>query len=227
MSEVYELKFCSAKRNQARVLSYLNFYKRKPQRYGKSRMVTQYYDNSYWTAFYDSKDGQMIKNKYRFRDYLDPEDGAHHSIEIKKKTANTTSKIKFLLYKKLSASLKQLPFHQLVNEIEHQTGVDLGPIREDLPQQILNPVIAIYYDRYRFDDYTSNSRFNLDCNIKYFRHEPTDVASGITVPHDVFEIKTTERELYEQRLPELELEFQSFSKFSWCMDQKYGTEFIV
>ena len=134
--------------------------------FAKANLKTFYFDDQLDTSFFESKNGEIKKTKYRFREYLSPEKGgALYSLELKLRNNAETSKIKKLIYKPLPKNYKFSTFRNLISDIESVSNVNLKDLYQYLPERMLYPTCLIEYERSRFDSLEGNVRYNIDTKI--------------------------------------------------------------
>ncbi|MDC3094595.1 VTC domain-containing protein [Prochlorococcus sp. AH-716-M09] len=189
-----------------------------PKNFAKAKLKTFYFDDQFDTSFYESKNGEIKKTKYRFREYLSPEKGgALYSLELKLRYNSETSKIKKLIYKPLSKDYKFTTFRNLISEIEQTNNLNLKYLCQYLPERILIPTSLIEYERSRFDSLDGSVRYNIDTNISTTLGLRDFLVSKqkIYLNYSIFEIKTQIPEFFPFFLKQLKLKPSSFSKFAW------------
>lgn len=214
--ELYEVKFSSPRRLRNLLLSRLRHNADIPDRYATATMKTTYFDDRDDTSFFESRDGEIYKRKYRLREYVDAEDGADYSIEVKMRSNTVTRKVKRLIFGQLPPGFKPSTFGELVDTFEHTLGISLNEIRAEMPDRELFPSTVICYDRSRFDDRREDARYNVDTNIMVcFEAKCAEKGLGHYLDHDIFEIKSPEPGFFPSFLDGLGLDPFSFSKFLW------------
>ena len=201
--------------------SKLSHYTFIPLNFADAKLETIYFDDEKNSSFDESINGNLLKRKYRFRKYINPQvGGAFYSLEIKSRKNTKTSKLKKLIFNELPSNYEFRTFRKLLSLIEKETNLDLKDFYNSLPDKTLFPSTCIKYERKRFDSYEGNVRYNLDTNIEVklasrnsFQEEQT-----ISLGYAIFEIKSMEPEFFPFFLKELNLTPNSFSKFSWGKD---------
>jgi hypothetical protein len=180
-------------------------------------MKTIYFDDIAGNSYFDSRDGNLIKKKYRFREYVDRGEGALYSIEVKVKSHQTSSKIKKLIYKKLPEDYQFTTFRDLIDTLENTLNSSLSFIRLASSHTELFPDTIVYYERFRFEDFHEDVRYNLDTNITVLPclKPQVQAINGIRLEHDIFELKSNRPGLLPVFLRKVHLEPISFSKFAW------------
>tara|TARA_B100000161_G_C33526165_1_gene403646 strand:+ start:314 stop:1036 length:723 start_codon:yes stop_codon:yes gene_type:complete len=218
---LFEIKY-KLPNNKINILfSYLRNYTITPKKFSSAKLKTLYFDDKFKTSLNESINGELVKTKFRFREYISPEDGgAFYSIEIKKRENNKTLKIKKLIYEKLPKNYKFTTFRSLISTIEKTSKINLNEFYNFLPEKCLYPSTLIKYDRDRFDSPDSQVRYNLDKNIsvKLNSDEFSNIDQLITCDHAIFEIKSFKPEFFPIFLKKIKLYPSSFSKFAWGGD---------
>ncbi len=189
-----------------------------PASFSTAKLKTWYFDDEANTSFWESINGELSKTKYRFREYIAPEQGgALYSLEIKRRNNAETSKLKELIYKPISKDYKFTTFRDLLAEIERHSDLDLKPFYHYLPDKTLFPSTLIQYKRSRFDSLEGNVRYNIDTNIMVTLTPQQFLATDQThhLEHSIFEIKSSMPEFFPSFLQRLNLSPTSFSKFAW------------
>ncbi|RKY03357.1 MAG: hypothetical protein DRP55_01595 [Spirochaetes bacterium] len=213
--DTFEMKFGVPKYMRNIFLATLQRRTRIPEKFSYSKMKTVYFDDNTNSNYFDSRDGQLYRRKYRFREYINPEtSGAYYSLEIKIRFDKKTNKIKKLIYKRLPKGYKIVTFKKLINDFEKVLNCPLSFFKKELPVNELFPDTMICYERFRFDDYYQDARYNLDINIVTLpcgRLGTLD--NGIYFDYDVFEIKSRKPLFLPSFLKGLDIEPLSVSKF--------------
>lgn len=127
-----------------------------------------------------------------------------------------TRKVKRLIYNKLPDSYKLTTFSDLIDKFESITGENYSEIKaaSNTNEYFLDSTIQ--YKRYRFVDIKSDSRFNLDTDIKVFKSKNTvskNSCSFYNFDSDVFEIKGYDPLWAPYYLKKFPMQYGSFSKF--------------
>ena len=219
--EIFETKFVVPRAIAEILKSTISRNAVKPPRFHSARLKTTYFDDASGTSFFESRDGHLSKKKYRLRTYMDPDpEGALYSIEVKRRSDARTGKVKRLIYKPLPPGYAPTTFRDLIATSEDMDGRTFADLRRELPERELYPDTVIYYERLRFDDTRFDVRYNLDTKIKVFVRPGTDDTDGgggggVTLDHDIFEIKSARPGFFPDFLSALGLEPVSFSKFVW------------
>ncbi len=214
---IFEAKYSVARQMRNMVLSVLSRRASVPERFATARLRTIYFDDAEKTSYFESRDGQLFKRKYRLREYIDPEPGgAFYSIEVKIRSNNLTRKVKKLIYRRLPQGYRPATFRGLIEAFEELTGDSLSMLRAELPDTELFPDVTVDYERSRFDDPDRAVRYNLDTNVMVFASNPQmGPCGGVYLEHDIFEIKGPEPGFFPGYLKGLLIEPFSFSKFVW------------
>ena len=188
--------------------------------YSRATVRTTYFDDANLTSYYESRDGHLDKRKYRWREYVDVEEGgAPYSLEIKIRSAATTWKIKQHVYANLPKGYCPTTFLSLINHLGVRLGFDLDGIPADL-----YPRVTIFYDRYRFNDPRDPGiRYNLDSNIRAYLNRPGEAQGSafIRCDTDIFEVKTPSGKKADLKfidLVGLGIKPITFSKYVWGME---------
>lgn len=216
--EIFETKYTIPKQMRNILLSILRHKTKVPGQFSYSKLKTVYFDDAKNNSYFDSRDGNLDKKKYRLREYVNPEQGgAFYSLEVKIRYNTKTSKLKKLIYKILPENYRLTTFRDLINTFEKTLNCSLSFLYLESPEAELFADTMIYYERFRFDDYHGNTRYNLDTNIMVYPHVKFNIESsnGIYLEHDIFEIKSDKVKTLPPFLRELNLDLQSFSKFVW------------
>ena len=216
-----EVKYILPKEKIGHLYAALKHHCITPKNFAKAKLKTFYFDDQFDTSFFESKNGEIKKTKYRFREYLSPEKGgALYSLELKLRNNAETSKIKKLIYKPLTKNYKFTTFRNLISEIEKTNNINLMDLCRYLPERALYPTSLIEYERSRFDSLDGNVRYNLDTNISTTLglRDFQISKQKIYLNHSVFEIKSQIPEFFPIFLKNLKLKPSSFSKFAWGKD---------
>lgn len=189
-------------------------------KFSRASVRTVYFDDVNLRSYYESRDGHLDKHKYRWREYVGPEEGgARYSIEIKIRSASTTRKIKEYIHARLPENYRPASFRSLISRL----GVRHGFLPDDIPDN-LHPTVTICYDRYRFHDLRDEDvRYNLDSNIRTYLVTPADTASNafIRCDTDILEVKApADKQVNSGFIGLLGLDAKpiSFSKYMWGME---------
>ncbi|MFQ5480261.1 MAG: VTC domain-containing protein [Thermodesulfobacteriota bacterium] len=216
--EIFEVKFAISRAETARLLASLRHNTATPDQFSHARIKTIYFDDRMDTSFYESREGELFKRKYRLRVYMDRTEGARYSLEIKKRHNTVTSKVRELIFEELPSGFRITSFHSLIRAFEEITGRPLFNLSSELPSIELFPDTVVFYERVRFDDRHASVRYNVDTSIRVFPGPSTTeetVGEGLSLGHDVFEIKSVKPGVIPFFLKGLSLEPFSFSKFAW------------
>ena len=215
---LFEVKY-KLNQNQANILdAKLKHYTKIPKRFSTAKLKTIYFDDQINSSFLESINGELIKTKYRFREYISPEKGgALYSLEIKKRKNTETSKIKKLIFNHLPQNYKFSTFRDLINKISTITKEDYKEFHNSLPEKTLYPSTSIQYFRKRFDSFNGDVRYNLDTNImvKIATRSFAHTEQTLNLNYSIFEIKSIMPEFFPSFLGSLSLTPDSFSKFAW------------
>ena len=214
---IFESKFTVPSHMRHIVLSLLRHRAEVPNEFPIAKVKTVYFDDMQDTNYYDSLDGFLDKRKYRLREYLDSEEGARYSLEVKLRDDSKTSKLRKLIFKALPADYEFTTFRDLFEVFERVNGFSLNKLRMGLPQSELYVDTTIYYERYRFDDVREDARYNLDTRIMLHSSVKAerDFREGVFLNHDIFEIKSASPMQLPSFLKGLSIEPAAFSKFVW------------
>jgi hypothetical protein len=214
---VFETKYCLPRHLKNVLLSTLNHRASPPVSFPYAKMRTIYFDDVEDTSFFDSRDGNLKKKKYRLREYIDSTEGASYSLEIKIRDNTQTRKIKELMYVKLPEDYKFTTFRDLIGTFEALTDSIYPELRIESSGPELYPDTIIYYERMRFEDNYIKARYNVDTNIYVSPYIKVDAkkSNNFNLDHGVFEIKTAVPEYFPAFLRGLGLERFSFSKYVW------------
>ena len=133
--KLLEVKYIVPKEKIGYLYSTIKHHCLTPKSFAKAKLKTFYFDDQFNTSFLESKNGEIKKTKYRFREYVSPEQGgALYSLEIKLRNNAETSKIKKLVYNKISINYKHTTFRNLILEIERSNNLNLKDLRQYLPE---------------------------------------------------------------------------------------------
>ncbi len=214
---IFEAKFAVPRHMRERVHSVLEARTLRPERFATARLRTMYFDDTEKTSFFESRNGNLSKRKYRLREYVDPEPGgAFYSIEVKIRSDTMTRKVKRLIYRRLPEDYRPTTFRHLIETFEELTGESLSVLRAELPPDELFPAVAVEYHRARFDDPDGGIRYNIDTGVSVMASNPLVAPScAMYLNHDIFEIKSKEPCLLPGYLKGFGIEPFSFSKFVW------------
>jgi hypothetical protein len=215
--EVFEIKYAVPRSERNILLSILRQKTSVPKQFSHAKIKTVYFDDIAGNSYFDSRDGNLVKKKYRFREYIDPEEGAFYSIEVKLKLDTISSKIKKLVYKKLPEDYQFTTFRHLIDTFEKMLDCSLSFLRIASSQSELFPDTIIYYERFRFQDFRENVRYNLDTHISVLPclKPQLQASNGVRLDHDIFELKGNRPGMVPVFLRKIRLEPISFSKFVW------------
>jgi hypothetical protein len=215
--EVFETKYAVRRSARNVLLSILCQRTSVPKQFSHANMKTVYFDDIVSNSYFDSRDGNLFKKKYRFREYIDPGEGAFYSIEVKLKSNKTSSKIKKLIYKRLPEDYQFTTFRHLIDTFENMLNSSLSFIRLASSHTELFPDTIVYYERFRFEDIREDVRYNLDTNITVLPclKPQVQASNGIRLEHDIFELKGNRPGIFPVFLRKIHLEPISFSKFVW------------
>jgi len=211
---IFETKFTSLKAERNRVLSALRLKALVPGEFPTARLRTVYFDDRKNTSFFESRDGNLFKKKYRLREYVGSVCGARYSLEVKIRSDRKTSKIRRLIYRDLPQGYGFTTFRDLIETFEAVEGERLNDLRLEASDAELYVDAVVHYERFRFDDPYIDARYNLDTNIMICR-EPGRSDSGTYLEHDIFEIKSPVTGALPEFLKGLNIEPVSFSKYAW------------
>ena len=163
---VFEAKFEVPRHLRGMLAALLKHKAEIPHKFASSRVKTLYFDDLKGTSFFDSRDGQLVKRKYRLREYLGvQEGGAIYSIEVKLRDGTLTGKVKRLIYGRPPQGFSFKTFRSLISALEDIEGAEFNELRVELPEDELYPSAEIFYERDRFEDPREDARYNLDTNI--------------------------------------------------------------
>jgi hypothetical protein len=214
--DLFEIKYVAPLQIRNLLLSTLSHYAEIPEKFSRAMIKSIYFDDKTSSSFYESRDGEIDKKKYRFRQYLGADEGAPYSLEVKIKSHNVTRKIKKLIYKRLPDDYGFTTYRDLIDFFERMHGYSLSTLRLELPEKELYPDTIILYERFRFDDYRNETRYNVDTNIMVCPNiKDSRNLQGFPLDHDILEIKTPRAEFFPTFLRDIGLEYCSFSKFIW------------
>ena len=215
--EIFETKYIVPFRMREFLLAVLRQKTMVPGKFCYSKLKTVYFDDANKTSYFDTIDGNPNRKKYRFREYIDPEEGgAYYSLEVKIRSNATISKSKRLIYGKLPEGYTLTTFRDLISTFEVVLGCSLAFLYMELPKVDLFPTAIISYERYRFEDYFDYKRYNFDTKIRMYPRENEAIShSAYYLDYDIFEIKSGQREASPLFLRDLYLEPLYFSKFLW------------
>lgn len=214
--EIFEIKYASPRHIRNILLSRLRHNADVPKQFSSAKMKTTYFDDRTNSSFYESKDGELEKRKYRLREYVDAVEGADYSLEIKMRSNTVTKKVKRLIYGRLPQGYRLTTFSGLIATFERTLGISLAELYVELPSRELTPSAVICYDRSRFDDRREDVRYNVDTNIMVcFDAKRANNEHGHYLDHDIFEIKSPQPGFFPSFLGDFGLEPFSFSKFLW------------
>jgi len=218
--DIFEVKFAIPRHETPRLTAALRHNTYVPKQFSRARIKTIYFDDRKGTSFYESYDGDIHKKKYRLRVYMDRDGGARYSMEIKRRDNRITNKVRELIYEDLPAGFRISCFHSLLRTFENITDLSLMGLRSRLPSKELLPSTEIFYDRIRFDDRYDTTRYNVDTSIRVMPGETArgKMGAGISLGHDIFEIKSCKPCIIPHFLQNMTLEPLSFSKFAWAKE---------
>ncbi len=221
--EIFEVKYAVPREETARLLAILRHNTAVPPQFSHARIKTLYFDDRAGTSFFESLEGELLKTKYRLRVYIDRTEGAYYSLEIKKRNNTMTSKARELIYEELPRGFRIRCFHSLLRACEEISGRSLLRLNSELPSKELLLDTVVFYDRLRFDDRHESVRYNVDSSIRVFPGpvDLEDLGSGLSLDHNIFEIKSAEPGVIPFFLKGVSLEPFSFSKFAW------GKEYLL
>lgn len=221
INNILEVKYIVPEEKIGYLYSTIKHHCITPKSFAKAKLKTFYFDDQFDTSFFESKNGEIKKTKYRFREYLSPEKGgALYSLEMKLRDNAETSKIKKLIYEPITKNYKLTTFRNLISEIERTNNINLKDFLYYLPERTLYPTILIEYERSRFDSLEGNVRYNIDTNITTTLGYKDFLISKqkLYLNHSIFEIKSQIPEFFPFFLKHLKLKPSSFSKFAWGKD---------
>ena len=216
--DLFESKY-KLSQNQVNILhSKLRHFTKIPSKFSTAKLKTIYFDDQINTSYGESINGDLIKTKYRFREYISPEKGgALYSLEIKKRNNTETSKLKKLIFNPLPQNYKFSTFRDLIYTLSTITKEDFKDLHNSLPERTLYPSTSIQYFRKRFDSFNGDVRYNLDTDImvKISSQNFSHTEQTLNLNHSIFEIKSIMPEFFPSFLESLRLTPDSFSKFAW------------
>lgn len=172
-----------------------------------------YYDTAALSLFREKRNGDYLKNKVRLRWY----DDVKCFLEVKRKHGALCLKKRL----ELPALRSGLPDHLFSDEEIAELPSKLVSL-DYLPEGILLPMALIRYERYRFVDPESGSRFALDGEIRCTGVNELFFPGTVPVQADagVLEIKGKSGELPRALYPvSAYLTKSEFSKYARCLER--------
>ena len=214
---IYEKKYVVHRVNRDKLISLLNYKCKIPEKFSRAKLRTYYFDDREHTSYFDSRDGNYNKKKYRLREYINPDvDGALYSLEVKKRSGLKTSKIKKLITNKLPENYRVTTFSRLIETFEELEGESFLDIRNEMSGKELFYDALISYERNRYEDYYHSARINIDTNIRVYRNKDSynhNFNSVYSFENDILEIKSSEQYWAPHYLKTFPMQYGSFSKF--------------
>lgn len=194
--------------------------------YPAEQINSVYFDTEDLEQYERSSSGEWRKNKVRLRWYGKPEDYSQKVpviVELKSREGFAGIKQR----QKMSVARERLALHELSQGII--PGSELADILAGFgyfPPAPIQPVILISYWRYRFNEMLSNTRVNLDLDIRstIIKRSLGFNEIDLKLQGGVIEVKGGKMELPVnlRRMHLLDIDWSRFSKYSSCLDAHFA-----
>lgn len=218
----FERKFSILPRNIGFALAFLRQVCRPDREYPKDRVTSLYFDSADLDEYIRSASGDFRKNKVRVRWYgrvSEKDVITPVYLELKSREGFASSKQR----EKITVPSESLYTHRLGRGIVDKTMLNNTLAKFGyFAEAPLRPVIAISYQRHRFQEIQSGVRASFDYDIsaamiapELGRHE-----SRIHLPSAVIEVKgpTIELPVTLRRMKFLDTDWSRFSKYGYCLE---------
>ena len=202
---------------------------RSDKEYPQGLVHSLYFDSADLDQYERSASGEYRKDKVRIRWYGNSHQAASEIpvfLELKSRQGFASSKQR----RRFLVPTPQLETAQLVKGIVSKTTlIETLAGFGHFPDKPLKPIIAITYQRYRFNEILTGIRVSFDHDIRASVVAPElghhSIAGEITLPGGVIEVKgpTLALPVTLRRMKLLDVDWSRFSKYGSCLDVYFAT----